>query len=541
MLLEVVILLAGCLVLGFVFTRLGQSALIGYILAGMLLGGPASIKAINSAEHIEHIAELGVALLLFSLGLEFSWDRLKNFGWKALLNGIFQVSVTGAIASGISLAFGLGLPESIAIGAMVCLSSTAAVLRILTDQSETESAFGRNAISILLVQDLAIVPLAILITFLSGSGSLPEIAIELGKLSLLILGLATVLFIVVKLSVTKFLSKVFVEHNRELITLFAVVISFGATWGAHKIGLSPALGAFMAGIMLGGSAFAQQIRADISSLRIVLLTLFFGAVGMVADPIWIYNHWQLVLGTTVLIVFGKALVIWGILQVTGNPVGISLASGMCLAQIGEFAFVLGLSARNGDIISHDIYMLVVSTAIITLILTPFLITLAPRLAYLIEKKRKVKPTPETNSDEVVDIVIIGFGPAGQAIGQWLCCRTLKVKVVELNPKMIEKAEAHGFSTYVGDATHADVLEHVGIEHAKIIIITTPAFSSTQIIIRHLRRMATQAHIIARSRYQRYSDEILQAGADAVIGDEEQVGQKLSEQVLRDLQQMGLDK
>ena len=132
MLLEVVILLAGCLVLGFVFTRLGQSALIGYILAGMLLGGPASIKAINSAEHIEHIAELGVALLLFSLGLEFSWDRLKNFGWKALLNGIFQVSVTGAIASGISLAFGLGLPESIAIGAMVCLSSTAAVLRILT-------------------------------------------------------------------------------------------------------------------------------------------------------------------------------------------------------------------------------------------------------------------------------------------------------------------------------------------------------------------------------------------------------------------------
>lgn len=540
MLLEVVILLAGCLVLGFVFTRLNQSALVSYILAGMVLGGPASIKAIHSAENIEHIAELGVALLLFSLGLEFSWDRLKKFGWKALLNGIIQVCLTGAIASAISLGFGLKLPESIAIGAMVSLSSTAAVLRILTDRSETESAFGRNAISILLVQDLAIVPLAILITFLSGSGSLQEIALDLGKLSLLILGLVSVLFVVVKLSVTKFLSKVFVEHNRELITLFAVVISFGATWGAQKIGLSPALGAFIAGIMLGGSSFAQQIRADISSLRIVLLTLFFGAVGMVADPVWIFHHWELVVGTVVLIIIGKALVIWVILRLTRNPIGISLASGICLAQIGEFAFVLGLSARNSNVISHDIYMLVVSTAIITLILTPYLISLAPRLAFLVERNRKVKPSPDTQSDQIVDIVIIGFGPAGQAIGQWLCCRDLKVKVVELNPEMIENAVSHGFATYVGDATHADVLEHVNIEHAKIVIITIPAFSSTGIIIRHIRRIAPQAHIIARSRYQRYSADILNAGANAVIGDEEEVGQKLSEQVLRELHLMGLE-
>ena len=164
MLLEVLILLLGCLVFGFVFTRLKQSALVGYILAGMLLGGPASIKAIQSAEHIEQIAELGVALLLFSLGLEFSWSRLKNFGWKALLNGTIQIIFTGAIAALLSMKFGLQPPGAVAIGAMISLSSTAAVLRILTDRSETESAFGRNAISILLVQDLAIVPLAITVS-----------------------------------------------------------------------------------------------------------------------------------------------------------------------------------------------------------------------------------------------------------------------------------------------------------------------------------------------------------------------------------------
>ncbi len=539
MLLEVLILLLGCLVFGFVFTRLKQSALVGYILAGMLLGGPASIKAIQSAEHIEQIAELGVALLLFSLGLEFSWSRLKNFGWKALLNGTIQIIFTGAIAALLSMKFGLQPPGAVAIGAMISLSSTAAVLRILTDRSETESAFGRNAISILLVQDLAIVPLAILITFLSGTGTFQEIAFDLGKLFLLILSLTAILFLVVKLSVTRFLAEVFIEHNRELITLFAVVISFGATWGAHHIGLSPALGAFIAGIMLGGSAFSNQIRADISSLRVVLLTLFFGAVGMVADPVWIFHNWQLVLGTTVLIIIGKSLIIWVLLKLMGNPLGISLASGVCLAQIGEFAFVLGLSARNYGVISHEIYMLVVSSAIITLILTPYLITLAPHLALLVERSRRSKPKPDAQSEHDPDIVIIGFGPAGQAIGQWLCCRNLTVKVIELNPKMIRKAQSHGFPTYVGDATHSDVLEHVGLEHAKIIIITIPAFSSTQIIIQHLRKCAPNAHIIARSRYQRFSADILHAGANAVIGDEEQVGQKLSEEVLREINQMGL--
>lgn len=535
MLIEVVILLAGCLVLGFIFSRLKQSPLVGYLFAGMLLGGPGSIKAISSTEHIEAIAELGVSLLLFSLGLEFSWEHLKRLGKKALLNGVLQIMVTALVGALLTWTLGLKLVEAIAIGAMVSLSSTAAVLRILSERSEIDTLHGRNSLAILLVQDMAVVPLAILITLLSGKGTFGEIALNLAKLALLIAAFIFILWLIVKISVKRILANLVIHQNRELITLFAVVISLGAAWGAHAIGLSSALGAFIVGMFLGSSIFAPQIRSEISSLRVVLLTLFFGAVGMVADPVWILKNWWMVLYATTLVVLVKSLIIWIILKLTKNPTGVSVATGLCLAQIGEFSFVLGLAARNGGVIGEQLYMLMISTAILSLILTPYLISAAPRIALYLESLRSKKRIPDSKSstshDFTPDVVIIGFGPAGQHLGNQLCCTILKTLVIDLNPSIIKLAESLGLRAKLGDATNLEFLQHLKVDKARLIAITLPSHTSALQILQQLRLLALYAQIIVRSRYQRFSEDIKDAGADFVIGDEEEIGGKLSEKVM----------
>lgn len=290
---NIVVLLGASLLMGGLFSRFGQSPMVGYLLAGMMLGGPGSIHAVSSEHEIEAIAELGVALLLFSLGLEFSLDRLKKVGAKPLLGGAAQVVLTVLLASAVALPFGLAASEAVAIGAMVALSSTVVVLRILMERGEMEMPHGRSSLGVLLTQDMAVVPLALLMTFLGGEGAAADIAWGIGKLLLMAGGLVVGLILLNKVAVLA-LDTLSLYRNRELTMVFAVVAGLGAAWASHYVGISPALGAFVAGMLLGSSAFATQIRADVSPLRVVLLTLFFGAAGMVANPIWILGNWHIV-------------------------------------------------------------------------------------------------------------------------------------------------------------------------------------------------------------------------------------------------------
>ena len=216
---------------------------------------------------------------------------------------------------------------------MLSLSSTATVFRVLIDRGEIDSLHGRNSVGILLVQDMAVVPLAILMAILGEGGTPGEIAIVVLEIIALAVGLIVLLYLFLNKVAVKALATLTLEQNRELTILLAVVVGFGSTWAAHAVGLSPALGAFIAGMFLGSSTFATQLRADISSLRVVLLTLFFGAVGMVADPLWILQNFGFVLVVAVLMVIGKTTIIWGILRTMGKTGRSSLATGLCLAQV----------------------------------------------------------------------------------------------------------------------------------------------------------------------------------------------------------------
>lgn len=532
---EIVVLLGACLVCGGICSRLKQSPLVGYLLAGMFLGGPGSLHVVQAEAHIESIAELGVALLLFSLGLEFSFGRLLGLGVRSLASGGIQVVVTGLVATSVGLLFRCGVVESIAVGMMVSLSSTAAVLRVLIERSEIESLHGRNSLAILLTQDVAVIPLAIVMTLMAEGGSAAEIAFRVVKLLSLATGLVAVLYVVLNQVAVRALRVLSDERNRELTVLLAVVVGLGSTWAAHAVGLSPALGAFLAGMFLGSSPFATQIRSDISSLRIVLLTLFFGSVGMVADPSWIAQHLAVVLTLAVLIVVAKTAIVWLILRLLGHSDGVAIATGLCLSQVGEFAFVLGSSGRASGVIEGPLYMLIVSSAIVTLLATPYLVQHAPAVAARIERWRRHAPRrnptlPESPHDQPA-IVIVGFGPAGQAVGRALSGHRQSVLVIDLNPALMRHVEALGLVGQIGDATQIDVLEHAHIQSARIVVVTLPARAAALAVLEHVRNLAPTADIVMRSRYQIHQTDFEAAGAAVVIGDEETVGRALAERVV----------
>ncbi|MHC4993100.1 MAG: cation:proton antiporter domain-containing protein, partial [Planctomycetota bacterium] len=387
---DMLILLVAALVFGTIAEQLRQSAILGYLVAGTLVGPTSPVpflRLVEGGETVRIIAELGVALLLFTIGLEFSVQRLRRMGPTALVGGTLQVLVTmaGAAAVAALLGPGLGWRGAMAIGAMVALSSTACVFRLLVDRAAVDSLHGRNAVGVLLIQDAAVIPLLLVVLLLSGRGSPTEVGITIGRTIALGAGLVGALYLIINHVVPRLLNLDRWSRNRELPILLAVILALGSAVAAHQVDVSPAMGAFVAGVLLGGSPMAVQVRSDLISLRTLMVTLFFASIGMLGEPAWVVAHWPAVVGVVLAIVLGKAVIVWSIYRLIGAPHGVALATGLCLAQVGEFSFVLAETAERGGLFGagtepSDAFRLMVSATIVTLFLTPFLVTFAPRVA-----------------------------------------------------------------------------------------------------------------------------------------------------------------
>lgn len=541
LLLDIVTLLAAALVLGAICARLRQSALIGYLLAGTLLG-PNALNVVKSEKAVESIAELGVALLLFGLGLEFSWRRLKGLGGRTLMAGALQVVITAIVAAGAAMILRLPWRESIVVGAMVSLSSTACVLRVLMDRAEIETVHGRNSLAVLLVQDMAVVPLAIIISVLGGEGGFGDAMLHLGRISLGAVGLIVALYLLLNKLAVWLMGTATMARNRELTILLAVVIGLGSAYAAHAAGLSPALGAFVAGMCLGGSPFATQVRADVSSLRTVLLTLFFGAAGMLGDPQWIAGNWHVVALLMVAIVLGKGAIIHAIFRRIGHSHLNAAATGLCLAQVGEFAFVLGGMGKAAGILSDDVFLAIISATIATLFLSPYFVRFAPWVGMFVERhmpsRWRVQPgalkrdAPDAADIEhpQPDVVIIGFGPAGQAVGESVFNTGVKVLVLDQNPQAKQTCRQFGFEYQIGDASQHEVLAESGVGHARVVVIALPAPAVVRTVLAEVRQLAPQAQIIVRSRYHIHQWGFWLDGAHVVVDEEFEVGRRMARHV-----------
>ncbi len=542
--LDVLILLLTAIVLGSLFERLKQSAILGYLIAGTLLG-PNALNLMANHEEVAAIAELGVALLLFTIGLEFSWSRLRSIGRMALGGGTLQVLLTGALSTWVCTFFGLEWRPALAVGAMIALSSTACVLRILVNRTELDSVYGRNTLGILLLQDVAVVPLVIVVTVLGGKGSGARIGWEIGRAVGMAALLVGALYLLLNFLVPRLLRAKEAARNRELPILLAIVTAVGAAWVSHKLGLSPVLGAFVAGILLAESPFATQIRADVAPLRTLFVTLFFSSIGMLSNPAWALENWPTVVAVVAAIVFGKTLVASVVARLFRSSPGHAVATGICLAQVGEFSFVLAGIAQHGKLIDSNLFELIITATIVTLFLTPYLISLAPHLSRAVGRltargPRELHPSRETSLDRDAKlnghIVIVGFGPAGQGAAEVLIReQEAPVVVVELNSGSAAKAQANGFRTYIGDATRAEVLEKLNLEAAGIVVVTPPDPTTVRQIIEQVHSFSPETSIIARARYHMYRSSLTLAGAHAVVDEEEEVGLRIAFEVRRILQ------
>ncbi len=530
--------------MGAIFERFRQSAILGYLLAGTLLG-PNALHWISNEESVKALAELGVALLLFTIGLEFSWGRLRRMGRTALGGGIAQVIITMAVASGGAYGFGLDIKPALTIGAVIALSSTASVLRILMARSEIESVHGRYALGILLVQDMAVVPLVIMVSLMSGQGTGSEADMHI----LLRLMLAGILFLGFYLLFNYIVPVVLGSHmmlkNRDLPILLAIIVGLGSAWSAHNLGFSPALGAFIAGMLLGESPFATQIRSDISSLRTVLLTLFFSSIGMLGNPVWMLDNWLAVIALVFAIIVGKATIVWLVLRFFRITHTNAIRSGLCLAQVGEFSFVLlaaaTIATTNGSTVSFitdDVFHLIVSATLVSLFLTPYLIgsatPVSTAIVKFLEKTRLAKrSSPETPHPTLIlqeHIIVVGFGPAGKEICETLNEQRSSVTIIDLNSNAILSARSRGFNAHIGDARQSEVLQHAHITTASAIVITLPDPAAVRSIVELARGLAPGVHIIARARYHIYRWELQVAGADVVVDEEQQVGLQLAKEL-----------
>lgn len=552
---DILVLLAMALMLGTVAHRLGQSVMLGYLIAGMLVG-PNVLGWISTQQELFNIAELGVGLLLFAIGLEFSPRRLLSLGSIVLKTGPLQVVVTTILGFLGATACGLDAREAIVVGMMVAVSSTACVLRLLTDRTEIDSEHGRAALGILLIQDAAVIPMILLVSIMATGGTWGLVVSKLVLALVLAAALIGLFYVLFNIVAPRLLQLSTWRKNRDLPILLAVIMATGSAWTTHAIGLSPALGAFAAGVLLAVSPFATQIRADTRPLTILMVTLFFAAIGMFGDPVWLVGHWGIVAGIVLAIIVGKSLLIALLSRAFGQPWRYAIAVALCLAQVGEFSFVLAtIAQRNIDgtpLMSPTTFRAMVSATIVTLLLTPYFVAAAPwagaRFAGMRLHLRQEGParvpldehatkagsegTQEALKAAPSDLIlIIGFGPAGQRVAEGLIdSHPRQLVAIDLNTKNIEIAHRYGLATYLGDATQRDILEHAGVYKARAVVITVPDHATVRHLIDLVRDLSPDAFIVARCRYHILHWELLHAGAHEVVDEEDQLGRRLVAQV-----------
>ena len=543
---DVLILLAAALLFGTVAERLKQSAIVGYLLAGAIVGpglfgfvGTHGEEGAN--EGVSLIAELGVSLLLFTIGLEFSFTRLRKLGPLGLGGGTLQVVVTALLVLPAAMLVGLEFDAAMAIGLMVALSSTACVLRLLQDTATGETPHGRAATGFLLLQDVAVLPVTLLVGALATGGGVGQISLQLGKALLFSAILVAVFLVLFSVIAPRLLNLKEWSRNREFPILLAIVMALGSAWAAHGAGVSPAIGAFLAGVLLAESPFNVQVRADIASLRTALVTLFFASIGMLADPAWAIANWHLVVGATLAVLVGKAAVVFGVLSLPirgiKQPAGVAAAAGLCLAQVGEFSFVLAKMGQDGGLFGGDVFRLIVSVSILTLFVTPYLVKLAPPLSVRLNRLFPQRDTstasedaPDTEETGEINgrLLLVGFGPAGQQVAAEIGQKfTGRGDVVDLNPRICRLAPDYGLRGHVGDAAQAEVLEHAGLLRATVLIVTLPVPEAARQVIGVARSLNPSLTIIARSRYHVTRWELMLAGAEVVVDEEEHVGRQLA--------------
>jgi monovalent cation:H+ antiporter-2, CPA2 family len=483
---------------GYLAQRLGQPLIVGYILAGVAVGPFTGGPTVDNVHDIEQLAELGVALLLFALGLELSFRELAPVRTVALAGGALQIILTIALGLGLGLAFGWEWRPALWFGSLISLSSTMVALKTIQAQGRLGTLSSRVMLGILVVQDLAVVPLMIVLPELSDpAGGLAKVGTAALRAALL-LGVIVVFSTRV---VPRLMSVVARWNSRELFFLSTTTLAIGVGYVAWMFGLSMALGAFVAGLVINESEYAHQALSDIIPLRDLFGMLFFVSVGMLLDPSLLWQQLGALAIVVAVIVAGKAAILALVVRAFGYWNIVPIAVGLTLFQVGEFAFVLARVGRASGAISADVYSLTMNAAIVTMALTPVMSGLVP-VVYQRFWPRKSRETLEAANIPAeglsAHIVIAGAGRVGRGIADALAHLELPFVLVDSDDRRVQQARASGLPVIYGDASQPIVLEAAGILTARAMLITVPAFPDVRTIVRVGRQLRPELPIIARA-------------------------------------------
>ncbi len=491
-----IIVVAG-LIGGLIAQHLKQPLILGYILAGVLVGPYTGGVTVAKVHEIELLAEIGVALLLFALGLEFSLKELRPVRHIALLGTPIQIVLTIAYGFGIGRFLGLEPVPALWLGALVSLSSTMVTLKTLMSQGRLGTLSSRVMIGMLIVQDLAIVPMLIILPVLNN----PETGLPLLGFAALraAIFLTAMIFLGTRV-IPRLMTYIAKWNSRELFLLSVTALGLGIGYATYLFGLSFAFGAFVAGLVLSESDYGHQALSDIIPVRDLFALLFFVSVGMLFDPNFLFENLQTVLLVVVLVSVGKAVIFGTLAPLFRYRNVVPLAVGLGLFQVGEFSFVLARVGISTNSISRDLYSLVLNTAVLTMVLTPLVSALTGPIYARFKRKFKHEPLQTMNIPRTglhQHVVIAGGGRVGQYVGQVLQHLRLDFVLIELDHVRMEQSRTAKFPVIYGDATQEVVLKAAHVEEARLFLITVPAITSTQTIVERVRVLNPALHIVAR--------------------------------------------
>lgn len=530
---DILIVLIAALAIVPVLHRFGISSVLGYLAAGIAIG-PSGLKAIADPEQAAWLAELGIVFMLFAIGLELPLERLKTMRYYVFGLGSAQMVVTATLLGAAAWSLGADPAAALVIGGMLALSSTATVLKLLVDRGEAAARFGRIAVAILLLQDLAVVPMLALIPLLGGGAANPWEALGFAFVKAAVA--LSVILLAGRLLIRPLFRQIAATGNSELFTAASLFILLGLGWITREAGMSMSLGAFLAGMLLAGTPYRHQIEADIQPFRGLLLGLFFVTVGMTFDLAVLMADFVAIIGFTLAFVAAKILLTFLVARLFRLRPDTSLRAAMLLAQGSEFGFVLSGLAGAGGVLSPDLVLSLNAAIVLSICLTPLLAFAGARLARVLRDRRGHKASSLSDESERLaeHVLVAGYGRVGQAICRLLDNAEISYVALDLNVQRVVAARNRGLPVYFGDAGRIDVLRAAGIERASLAVIAMDNPAIAERMAEALRDAVPALTIVARAWDAGHAKRLADRGVNEAIPEDIEIGLALGTAMLQRL-------
>ncbi len=531
---DLVILVAVAIPVVIVAHRLKVPTLVGFLLTGIVIG-PHALGLIRDLQTVDELAQVGAVLLLFAVGLELSLSRIVRLGKYVLRGGAIQMGATILIVALVAVAVHEPVNHAVLWGALIALSSTAIVLKIYADRGELDSTHGRVVVAILLFQDLCVVPLMVLLPLLAGTQQGWFAVVRAVAVTIAVTG---GMVLAGRVLVPKALERVATLRNQEIFTLCVLGIGLGAAFLTSLFGLSLALGAFLAGLIIAESEYGLQALSDVLPFRDTFSGIFFTSVGMLLDVRFFASHALLVTGVASGVVVLKAAAGYGVVRGVRRSSRVGLIAGLGVAQVGEFSFVLASVALTLGLMGSEEYQVFLGAAVVTMLAAPFLVDAAPAIAEWLLSFRRL-PTMEFATREVQaasplqdHVLIIGYGLNGRNLTRALRSAGISYAVIESNGQVVRQARLDREPIFFGDGTRGEMLERVGIRRARVLVFAIASHQDEKRGIVVARHLNPRVHIVARTRYVADIEELYTLGANEVVPEEFETSLEIFARVMR---------